>query len=104
LQLTELLLFLEELRDICEWLVAECEGLESTDRLAGLLAGNMLGPLAKGLGVTVSIGWTLPVTQNTPANKVDIANTCPKAENYLLFTQTNIWNKPFEILSKFHFF
>lgn len=55
-----MLLFFDELRDICEWFVCECEGLESTERRAALLLWNMLGPLANGLGVTVNIGCTLP--------------------------------------------
>lgn len=57
LQLTELLLFLDEFRDICEWLwLCECDGLESVDRTDD----GWSGP-ASGLGVTVTIGCTEPV-------------------------------------------
>lgn len=61
LQLTELLLFFDELRDICEWFACECDGLESTERRAAALLWKMEGPLARGLGVTVTMGWTLPI-------------------------------------------
>lgn len=58
LQLTELLLFLDEFRDIWEWLwLCECDGLESVDRTDD----GWNGP-ASGLGVTVTIGCTEPET------------------------------------------
>lgn len=56
LQFTELLLFLDEFRDIWEWLwLCECDGLESVDRTDD----GWSGP-ANGLGVTVTIGCTEP--------------------------------------------
>lgn len=94
LQLTELLLFLEELRDIWEWLACECEGLESVEcRVLALPLPTPAPPIlpvvmvllwaavpgvapppllisavvvvvfwnaAIGLGVTVTMGCTLP--------------------------------------------
>lgn len=59
LQLTELLLFLEELREIWEWLwLWLCEGLESAERLGG-------GNPPNGLGVTVTSGWTDPAKRES---------------------------------------
>lgn len=77
LQLTELLLFLDELRDICEWLwLCECDGLDSAERR--VVGGCKMGPAANGLGVTVTIGWTEPVRKINETNKTERKKTDEK--------------------------
>lgn len=57
----------DEFREICEWL-CECEwdGLESADRRNGACRIGGVQPI--GLGVTVSIGWTVPAGKKANPN------------------------------------